>query len=80
VSSGNHAGKVGFNLSGKPAGIPVCATAADEPRDPGGFWAGLCGTCGRATTRRDADGYPRHAHVVTRSTARCEGTAGGEAR
>jgi len=31
-----------------------------EPRGPDVFFAGLCCTCGRATTERDDDGLPRH--------------------
>jgi hypothetical protein len=60
MSSGNHAGKVGFNLSGAPLGVPACATAAAEPRGRGLLLAGLCVTCGRATIYRDGAGLPRH--------------------
>lgn len=59
MSSGSYAGKAGFNMSGKPTEIPRCPTAADDPPAP--YLAGLCVTCGRATTRRDEAGMPRHA-------------------
>lgn len=61
MASGNHGQRIGFNESGKPVGIPACATAAGEPRGADVLFAGLCVTCGRATLRRDAVGHPRHA-------------------
>jgi hypothetical protein len=61
MSSGNHGQRLGYNPSGGPSPIPACQTAAAEPRGSGLFLAGLCVACGRATTRRDAAGLPRHA-------------------
>jgi hypothetical protein len=73
MSSGNHGQRVGFNMSGWPAPIPACPTAATEPREPGLFLAGLCATCGRATTRRDAAGLPRHAPAGSSAAAGMNG-------
>jgi len=64
VSSGNYAGAAGWNNTGKPGQVPVCAQADPEPRGPGVFFAGLCCTCGQATTGRDREGLPRHAQII----------------
>jgi len=59
VSSGNYAGRAGFNNTEKPNTEPAC-DSLPEPRGPGVFFAGLCVACGRATTERDDNGRPRH--------------------
>lgn len=62
MSSGSYATKVGFREDFKPnRAVPTCPAAGDEPRGPAELLAGLCCTCGTATTRRDAAGMPRHA-------------------
>jgi hypothetical protein len=72
VSSGNHAGKVGFNMSGKPREAPACPhDPATEPRGPGERLAGLCVACGRGTAHRGADGMPRHVFARVRPVACC---------
>jgi hypothetical protein len=60
MSSGNFAGKAGFNQTGAPGGPAPCASAAGEPRGAALQLSGLCVTCGRATLYRDGEGLPRH--------------------
>jgi hypothetical protein len=60
VSSGSYATKAGFRQDMKPADVPPCETAGDEPRGPGLLLSGLCTACGRATICRDDAGRPRH--------------------
>lgn len=65
MSSGSYATKVGFREDFKPnRAVPTCPAAGDEPRGPAELLAGLCCTCGTATTRRDPDGHPRHAQAT----------------
>jgi len=47
------------NIGDTSHGRPEC-DSMPEPRGPDVFFAGLCCTCGRATTERDDDGLPRH--------------------
>lgn len=63
VSSGSYTSPgLGFCNTGKPnATVRACASRSGEPRGPGIYLAGLCCTCGTATTQRDAAGMPRHA-------------------
>lgn len=63
MSSGNYAGAAGFNNTEKPNGVAEC-DHLPEPGGPGVYLAGLCCTCGRATTERDVDGLARHVLIV----------------
>jgi len=79
VSSGNHAGRLGFNNSEKPNRSQACPGLADELhlRGPGYLFAGLCVTCGVSTVHRDADGLPRHRPPAARCPGCGELLAGG---
>lgn len=62
MPSGSYATKAGFREDFKPTRtVATRPSAASEPRGPRHLLAGLCCTCGTATTQRDGQGHPRHA-------------------
>lgn len=60
MSSGSYQTRAGFREDLKPNGVGPCPTARYEARGPGVLFAGLCASCGRATSQRGGDGLPRH--------------------